>query len=452
MSQKTSILLILLLAITMRIAALSSFTSEKSLYYVSDSYTYLQVAKNLLTHGVYSMEMSPTPHPDNYRTPLYPFFLLPFVWLNTSPYLPVLVQILFMSLGCVAVYLLGRKLFDERVAFIAALLSALEPFSALISAQLLTEALFTPLFVAAFLCLAIYVKTQEMKQLLFGSMLLSLAALARPVAFYLFPAIPLAVVFANARAINWKRMAASLGVFFFVISPWLFFLVFKLHTLHFGAVSSFDLYAYHGRYFDAWRAERNPNITDRLPNLDLRPINDTLDARAIPMIEKIGKAYILSHPFEYALYHTIRLPALYTDSGYAMILGGFQFFQLRFDPVKGGVMDLLFRDGIESAWRVVVQQPALILLLAADLFFIVMALLAFFGPLWYKSARRDSMAPSVFLVSILAMYTLLASPIGGARFRIPVDPLLFLLGTNAFVCLGTACRVKWRIGFNTRSQ
>lgn len=438
MRQTSNIALIFLLAFGMRLAALASFASEKSLYYVSDSYTYLQVAQNILTHGTYSMEMSLTPHPDNYRTPLYPLFLLPFVWLKASPYIPVILQSLIMSLGAVAVFLLGRELFGQRVAFVAAFLAALEPFSALISAQLLTEAIFTPLFICAFLLLALYIKTKNPKELFIGSLLLSLAALARPVAFYLFPAIPLAVVLANIRAIDWKRMAAGLGLFFLVVSPWLLFIVFKLHTLHFGAVSSFDLYAYHGKYFDAWRAERNPEITDRLTEIDLSPINDTLDARMIPTIEAVGKAYIFAHPFEYAAYHILRLPALHSDSGYAMILGGLRFVHLDFDPVKGGVLDLLLRSGPSAFLQAVATQPLLLILLAGDLFFILMAVLAFSNPLWYKNARRDRLMVSIFLVSILAIYTFLASPIGGARFRIPVNPLLFLLGIDALACLGAA--------------
>lgn len=434
MRTRTAIALIFLIAFVLRMTALASFESERSLYYVSDSYTYLQVAKNLLHHGVYSMEMSQTPHPDNYRTPLYPFFLIPFVFLKASPYIPVILQSLIMSLTGVAVYLLGKRIFSERAAFIAAFMTSLEPFSALISAQLMTEAIFTPLFVSALLCLAVSIVTRNTKDLLLGSLLLSLAALARPVAFYLFPAIPIAALLATGKQIEWKRVGAGLGLFFLIVSPWLLFITLTVRTMHFGSVSSFDLYAYHGRYFDAWRAARDPDA-NRLPEIDLSPINDTLDARMIPKIAAVGKKYIFSHLSEYLIYHTMRLPALYTDSGYAMILGGLPFIQLQFDPVKGGGIDLLLRTGPGAFFKEISTQPILLLLTAADLFFVLIALFAFFNPLWYKQARNERFLAALFLTSILALYTFLASPIGGARFRIPIDPLLFLLGTDTLVRL-----------------
>ena len=76
MSNRKIAILIFVTAFILRLFVLWSFDSEKSLLYVADSLTYLQTAKNMLEHGVYSMEISDAPHPDNFRSPLYPAFLL----------------------------------------------------------------------------------------------------------------------------------------------------------------------------------------------------------------------------------------------------------------------------------------------------------------------------------------------------------------------------------------
>jgi len=64
-------ILIFSAALLLRLFVLWSFDSERSLLYVADSLNYLQTAKNMLAEGIYSTEISQTPHPDNFRTPFY---------------------------------------------------------------------------------------------------------------------------------------------------------------------------------------------------------------------------------------------------------------------------------------------------------------------------------------------------------------------------------------------
>lgn len=409
MTSKKIIIIIFLLAFAMRLLALFSFAGEKSLLYVNDSQTYLQTAKNILEHGVYSMEISDTPHPDNFRTPLYPLFLLPFVWLKTSLYIPAMIQSLIMSFGAGLVFWLGQKIFNRRVAIISATLSALEPLGSLFSAQIMTEAIFTTLFILAILFLGLYLKTQTRRSLFIGSALLALSALARPIAFYLFLILPLAVYMTkNNWRVKIKTMLVSLGLFFLITSPWLYFIVFKAHSYSFSSIIGMQLYEYHGRYFDEWRAEHGAPANDRLPYVDLSPINNTLNAQAIPPVKTVGVTYIKAHFPQYLLFYFSRIPNLFIDSGYTTIINGIA-------PIKNWLLSTI--------------------LFIASSFFIITSLLAVFNPLFYYKINHLRQREKIFLIIVILLYTAIASPISVARFRIPINPFLFLLAIDSVFLL-----------------
>lgn len=429
---KKTHIFIFVVAMIMRLLALHSFAEEKSLLYVSDSLTYLQVGKNLITHGIYSMEVSSTPHPDNFRTPLYPLFLIPFIWLKTSLYVPAIVQNIFMSLGIVVFLFLSQKIFGRAESLLAACFFALEPFTALISSQIMTEAIFVPLFLLSLLLVALYIKNKKIVNLISGAIFLALAALTRPIAFYLFLTIPLAVLLAEKnKKLFLKNSFLALVSFFIVVSPWLLFNAIKLNTAEFSSVSNMQFYAYHGRMFDEWRHRNDTSTNDRLPQLDLSTINDTFDARAIPLIKSTGLRYLKAHWSEYLIYHFIRLPSLYTDSGYASILNGLPFLKFNYDTVKGGFFDQLTVGKFSDVLHTIVSQPLFLVLLFADLFFILIALLALLNPLFHYLIHKKIPAFILWLILVLSIYTIIASPIGGARFRIPINPILFILAMNS---------------------
>ncbi|OGH73276.1 MAG: hypothetical protein A2921_04205 [Candidatus Magasanikbacteria bacterium RIFCSPLOWO2_01_FULL_43_20b] len=451
MSNKKIFAIIFLLAFLMRLTALFSFAEEKSLLYVNDSQTYLQTAKNILEHGVYSMEISETPHQDNFRTPLYPLFLLPFVWLKTSLYVPAIVQSIIMSFGIGLVFWLGQKIFSRKAAITAAVLFALEPTGALISAQIMAEAIFTPLFLGALFSVLMYIKTSKTKFLWYGSSLLAMSALARPIAFPLFIILPTAVWFVNQHiktfgvVVNDKykkiarHAAASLGIFFLIISPWLYFIFFTVHSSSFSSIVWTQGYEYRARYFDEWRAKRGAPDEDRLPYADMRPVNETLDARAIAPIKLVVTNYLKTHFPQYLWFHFIRVPYLFTDSGYASILNGIPQLNFNYDTthgtVSGGFLEQIdWRQPSQTVIRVE-NQPLFLVLFFADLFFIVVALLAVANPLIFFWRQRQWSKEIIFLIGIILLYSAIASPIGGPRFRIPINPLLFLLAADTILIL-----------------
>lgn len=87
--------------------------------------------------------------------------------------------------------------------------------------------------------------------------------------------------------------------------------------------------------------------------------------------------------------------------------------------------------------RQIIHQPALIILIFADLFFILVSILALFNPLIRKKTGASSPVYqiSIFWVSLLILYAFITSPFGGARYRIPVNPIIFLLAVDSLLTI-----------------
>jgi len=146
LQKSTDIFLISLLVHA--VVALALSLHGEGAFLMPDSFSYLPIAQNLVEHGVYSGDaVNLVPH--NFRTPLYPLFLTPFVMLNVPIFFVAFAQGILVSLAAVFLYLLGRRLFSEKVAVSAAILLGIEPGGVFISNLILTESLFVFLFVPA---------------------------------------------------------------------------------------------------------------------------------------------------------------------------------------------------------------------------------------------------------------------------------------------------------------
>ena len=420
MSDKKIAVLIFLAAFLLRLFVLWSFDSERSLLYVADSLNYLQTAKNMLAEGIYSTEISQTPHPDNFRTPFYPAFLVPFVYLKTSLYLPALAGAILMSLAAVFVFIFGKKIFDRKIAAGGAFLFALEPVGAIISSQIMAEALFMLFFVPAVFELGVYVKSGRRRELFLGALFLALSALVRPVAIWFFILIPIVILLAGLNRKNLKNFLLALLIFLGVLSPWLFYNVFILGTWGFYSQSDKALYLYHAKLFSEWLGE--PEAL-RLVDYE-EALNKNFDMRIIPEMKQAALELILSRPFEYARFHLAKTYRLFSDSGFVNVLNGLPFISLHYDAASGGLLE----SGDFPALR---EKPLLAVLLLADLAIVLISILALLNPFFARKFSDENYKPKLFFVSIIVVYALLASPIGGPRLRIPINPLLFLLALDS---------------------
>ncbi len=188
---------------------------------IEDEQHYRQIATTVVRHGEYGFEPG---QPTSIRPPLYPF-LVAAVWKVTgteSLQAVRVVQIVLSLANVVLVYLLGLRLFNRRVALLAAAGLCFYPSLVFYDYLLLTEVLFTFLLTLTALGY-VHLLDRERAWIAFATGgALGLAALTRSV-MWPFPTLlaPLAFASVGGPFLKRLRVAALLLVgFALVVGPW----------------------------------------------------------------------------------------------------------------------------------------------------------------------------------------------------------------------------------------
>lgn len=424
------ILFLFVLALALRVLFLISFTShgDASFLATGDSETYLDIARNLSSHGSYAS--TPELIPDNHRPPLYPFFLVPFIASDIPLYIVAFVQDILVSVSVVLLYVFGRKIFSERAAFIAAIVFAVEPVGLSFSNIIMAEALFMIVFIPALFFLALYVKSRSTRDLILGAFFLALSALARSFAFYFFFLIPLVALIAQPKLIPWRPICIALILFFMMLMPWLWWNKTTFGSFQFSSTGSRNLYQDNATEFEKWLyPERQPffTIENRERIVGEGKVQTVEGAHALG---EVAKDFILEHPLKYAVFHSLYVPRLFMHDGYIEIyerLSG-KKTALSQTPIYGDIITLQWRSVVDK----IKKTPALVLPIIPKLFFIFIAILAFLHVfLSYRSGDLTLFYSSLFLTLFILVYAFFVSPVGQARLRLAIHPVLFLLAADS---------------------
>ncbi|HNX82286.1 MAG TPA: glycosyltransferase family 39 protein [Candidatus Omnitrophota bacterium] len=123
MNTSKKLLLILAAALIVRVAVFFYYQSHAGI----QTFEYEAVATNLIEGKGFLLEINHTFQ----RAPIAPVFpvLCAFLYLifGHHPWLIIALQIMFNIATCAVIFFLGKKLFDQKTAFLAAILTALHP-------------------------------------------------------------------------------------------------------------------------------------------------------------------------------------------------------------------------------------------------------------------------------------------------------------------------------------
>lgn len=385
-----------------------------------DSQAYIAIAQNLIEHGAYSNFESLAPN--NHRPPLYPLFLLPFIGAGVSNFGIALIQGMLVALSAVIFYLMARQIFRENVVFIAALVFVLEPNGLLYSALMMSEPLFMVFFIPALFALALTIHTKNQTYLIIASACLAFSSLARVIALPLIVLVPAVAVYVWRLRLPWRALAASASVFVLIISPWLIFNVHTFNSLEFSSTSSINLYVDNAGGLERWL----------YPDKEIYTFNPEDRATTVAGAHEkgaIAAAFIREHLFEYSVFHTLYLPRLFIHDGLNDVYG-------RLTGTQGerpfSLYDRIATFNLAGLVRDMAEQPGVLASLVAKFGFLGITLLFFMHPfLLWRAGEYSLLKVSLFFVGFVLLYAFIISPVGMARFRFTIHPLLFLLAFDS---------------------
>ncbi len=219
MNNRNKILIILFLGLTLRLILLGYFW-EKELMIVDETH-YQAIAENIMDNKEFALEKGV---PTSMRPPLYPFLLSTIYYLTGGIHFNAvrIVQIILSLAIIYVVYVLGKKIFNENVGLVAALIFAVYPSFLFFTNLLLTEVVFTFLFVLFVWFFISFLEQRRSRDIWMTGVFMGLCALTRSI---LYPFLAVAIIFlfftCKGSFLNKAKWLTLLAVgYFIVVGPW----------------------------------------------------------------------------------------------------------------------------------------------------------------------------------------------------------------------------------------
>ena len=418
------LLIVFLIALLLRSLVLVVAVNHPERTSSGDTASYVQPAEELLKGSGYTF-------PGALRTPIYPMFLALFLAVFGQDRLAiVLAQVIISALTVVLTYQAGIYLLPRRVALIGALLLAVSLESIVNPFFILSDTLFTFLFISALVTFIRYESEKRISWLFCSAMLMGLSILCRPIALYFPAAIVLLLVIVHWR--RWIAMLATSLAYLLVVYVILFAWLLRNQVVVGGpilsTISNYNLLYYNVASLDA-SLQGIPVDQYRSVEVPLLVQNE-LSASGLPSTEaNLDKVYrtlamrkILANPARYALVH-------FRDDLQNLYPGWSTTLEILVPSENGGIQgtDVIRQEGILGTirtyfggqyWLVALFLPTTLILALTYIGDLAGTLLLVRSKSWFVLA---------VLILPIAYLLLLPGAPSNSRFRVPAMPAICLL-------------------------
>jgi len=394
-----------------------------------DAEGYHKLALQLLNHGTFRIPESDL---DTFRTPGYPFFIyLIYLLFGVKPHLILAAQIFINLASVYVIYLIGKKLFNERTGLISAFLLCLEPDHIYYEYSVLSDTLFVLFLLLSFLSLICFLKDQKPIFLIASSLLTGTASLIKPVIIY-FPAVIVFILLIYAisgKKFNiWgvlKNSILFIMLSLLPVSPWLIRNRSLYGNLKLTSFTGYNLLNYNAAFTikknDSRSIDEIRKDLDSLVLITGNPemLNNPFYKSGIQA--EIAADYIKGHKFDYFKAHLKGMINIYLSMDFKPHLHRY-FKTLDYTESKRGNFDKLAVD----IGRLKNMPPGHIM---AGILYAIMLFLyyltALYGGIWLFLEKRYDLLLS--LLAIILYFTILTGIVGMVRYKLPISVFYLLL-------------------------
>lgn len=418
------LLLGLLIRITVSLVAL--WYPERAIQ--ADTPSYMSFAEAIMTgHG--------WEYPSAMRTPGYPLWLAGLMTIfDKQVFWLVAAQALLSAATIGLTYSIGRRVFDDKIASFAAFLLAINLESITHSFFLLTETLFTFLFVLmAYFLLDKH--SSSWRKVSLAGFFLGLGILTRPLALY-YPVLALVLILwgQDSFRIRVRNSVCFITACGLVVIPWMYrnSRVMELFTV--STISEYNLLYYNAASVLGDSGQPTPDVMNKLKD----QVQQLLSERGLPDTEtnntriysELGKKIILSDPVRYMMVHFVTdLDGLYPDT---------ELFRIFGVTTQPDYSETLSSQGAIAVVKMLKKEPAstiwaLILILALNL--PLLASYAGWGAASFTMVANKQYHHLVFLSMPIFYSLLLPGVVSYSRFRVPAVPFIDILAAMGIMWL-----------------
>jgi len=424
--------------------------------FIEDSIIYWNGAESWLYTGFFSRPTNLGPYVETERMPGYFLFLMAFRYVFADAFWLILIaQALFDAGTCIMIAHLGAT-FDRNVGIIAGLLAAAWPNFIVHSTLILTDSLFVFILCLSFVWLFRHFRTGQLYAAVLVGLFAGLACLVRavglPVLFLLGATIFVFWVW-NQKNLG-KGVIAGLIVVVMGVAPLL-----PISIRNLVQFDTLQLTSQSGTHMLSWVVAYSKALDT---NQSFAEVSEEFNGRLEQTIRDRNIEFVALNAFEWsdlklerARIEIASLPSFTLVRGWlrgaALNIGVPAIISdprirsmntASFLEAKGSGLFQKARTFLENNDRTFVT-----LLVIGIVFSGLSSLLQLAG--WIVLVRRD-IGLAVFMALIVAYFLLINGPVGGAKYRLPLEPFLIILQA---VVLSYTIRLivglKQRLGRNT---
>ena len=408
-------------------------------YQGGDSPRYMLLAKNLVEHGTLSFGGSSPFQPTNFRTPGYPLFLALIYFIFHSFIPAIFFGALISAFAAPLVYLIAKEVFEERIAFVAGILAAIEPMGLFLGVSILTEGVFTAVLLLAVYFFVRYLKAGSGTCLFSSSALLALATLIRPVMFYFWPFAILFILYREhifGQRLVLKKIFVFIIIFFLVLSPWLIRNKIVVNSWQITSLQGYIFFIDHYGAVLRYLGEAGPLSDVQAKALALVGPDKIFTSDGSNILFKTALAGIKEHKLVYANIYAKSMLSFFIANGYKSL-----FIDILGIPAKAPYVpfELFLRFDFKSIFKTMADMDfAGFLIYWGSKIIWVAIFLSFLASLIYLLISRNYKAiraKVIYIAVVIFYFALITGPtaIGGGRTKAPINGLIFI-----FVVFGIA--------------
>ena len=394
-----------------------------------DAYAYKTATENIIKHKTFSLLPNEPFPPDSFRSPGYPFFLTPLFLVTQNWQIVLILQSILYAFVPLLIYLIGKQI-HEKSAFIASLIFVFEPTRLFLSNSLLTDSLFTLLFLSFLFYLFKILDNFTLKNALFGGLFLGLATLVRPISVFLpvFVVVLIIIKFGFNKKLK-SAIAPSvifLLIFIAVLFPWSLRNKIQFDSWQLSSIGSYNLVYYNIPEFLRYK---NGTAEDRRlealyeENKNL-PFLEQLSLRRSDAHQSIAKEILLEDPDGYLKFHLIKTIPFFVTDGLREIGRTIGILE----PQILNFSTLITKGNFAEVFNFIKKlETDTILFLLGFIFWLIVTILAFTEVLFsfiFNSGYKYKIAILIFLILYFALLT---GPVSNSRYRLPVSGIMIFL-------------------------
>ena len=427
---------ILALSLLLKLALWFFIRTTDALHFLApDSAGYQNNALALLK-GAFATSPDALQQPETFRTPGYPLLIAAlYGFFKSDPPIVILLQIVISSASMALVYGIGETLWGKKTALVAVVLFVLDLGCFAFTFILLTETFFMFLLLCALAFFIPMLQDRPPQRFAFlAGLFLALAAMVRPVGYFLFFPLFAGILFRSARRLKWSGNL-SIPLFFLIpfaliVGAWQIRNYMETGSASFSRIQSILLMKKSAEVV----ASRD-KITYEEAQTKLQPQNlNSKDPRTWATSDqywsKEGFKYLVHNPAFYFRKEIRRTVHMLTPAGFEMF--DFFGFPMTTWPV-GDLRRLSARQYIDK-W--VFGHPAVLFCSILMLVHLYLLYAAVFLAIWFAWRNRPVRPIHKFYGAVFLYFLAVSVAIGfRSRFLLPAMPLLHLYAARTFVLL-----------------